>query len=690
MQIRVIRGLLGLSFLLSAHFLSAQSLPTACRTAANIVYTLEKQHFQPRELDDQFSTELYQHFLENVDEKGFFFTKQDLEAFANFRLQLDDELQQGNCQFLPLVAKRYRARLQFVDSLLNHYKTATLDFSVEEEISEEMLEGGLQHYTPTSSALADRWRKRLKYWTLVRLVEQDKQLSEAPAALSEVIQQLDCQLTELIASPQAANQKIATTYLETLPLLYDPHTNYFAYDEKMAFEEELSDNAYALGLNLTEAKNGEFEVAKLVPGGPAWKSNQLHQGDVIVEVVLGNEEKLDLLCMSLAEVEMRMHSATVKQVTLKVRKRDKQVRTVTLRKEKLEVTENVVNSFLLKGDHTIGYIYLPGFYTSWENDQAHGCANDVAKELLKLQLAGMEGLVLDLRFNGGGSIGEAINLSGIFIDEGPLSILQNKGEEPETLKDFNRGAAYDGPLVVLVNGLSASASEMFAAAMQDYRRAVIVGQPTFGKATGQVIAPVEVRPGTLTAQDAAMQSFLKITIHQINRISGQTHQRTGVIPDISLPNTLTFFAPREDDYGFTFSGNILEETIPYKTLPSLPLSQLIARNDARLAADERFSQVKQMADAIPTLLETESSYPLEYHEFRQQYLATQAIWDSVEEEDSHPTSAFRVDNNSYNEGILEADEFKKLLNDELIQKISHDRYIEASFHILSDLIVLGK
>ena len=338
-------------------------------------------------------------------------------------------------------------------------------------------------------------------------------------------------------------QAVGDEYCKAIALCYDPHTEYFPLTEKEDFESQLGQEQMVFGFTCNEEDDGSLKIENILPGSPAFKSGQINKGDKLLSVQWADKQPIDVSSGGLKQLYDVLGMSNHDKATLKVKKQDGTERSVVLFKAKSEETgeENKVKSFLLKGSRTIGFISLPSFYQDWENEGAgiKGCANDVAKEILKLKKENIEGLIIDLRYNGGGSMQEAIELSGIFIDAGPVG--QDKGRDAKvyTMKDMNRGTIYDGPLVLMVNGYSASASEMVAGTLQDYHRAVIVGTPTYGKATAQVVLPMDT---TVDLQknftNIQSDSYLKITVSQLYRVNGTSAQATGVQPDVVLPDIL--------------------------------------------------------------------------------------------------------------------------------------------------------
>jgi carboxyl-terminal processing protease len=359
---------------------------------------------------------------------------------------------------------------------------------------------------------------------------------------------------------------------------YDPHTEFFSPGKKDEFQGELGDKQLQFGFTLGEGKDAT-EITRLKPGSPAYKSGLIHEGDQILALQWDNNEEIDVSDATTDEVNVFISGEHGKSLTLTLKKSDGTTRKVTLQREKaaLDDDNSKVRSFILKGNHRVGFISLPAFYTDWNGEEGgnNGCADDVAKEIIKLKKENIEGLILDLRYNGGGSMLEAIALAGIFIDAGPVGMTRDKEGKIYTMKDVNRGSVYDGPLILLINGFTASASEMLAGTLQDYHRALIVGSPSFGKATAQVVLPLD----TLFDEKhmdrmKTADNFIKITVDRLFRVNGTSAQQIGVIPDIFLPDYTETQTEREKSLPCSLANTTIESNKYYRPYPPISLDPL--------------------------------------------------------------------------------------------------------------------
>ncbi len=670
---------------------AAQVSATYCDELSRLSRLVEATHFQPRALDSAFSQAVMRGWLEGLDPSRLYFTARDVDELVAQGGDLRREIGKGACGMMESVLRAYLVRLAATDSLLAVMEGESWLYRDTDHMQLGM--EGYAAWAPEARAWQMRWRNSLKYQVLMTLSEPDAQPSDAAFAEREAelrsnfIRRARCRIDRLRNHPMGLFDYGAMLFLQTYAAVQDPHTSYFSPFDMKAFEASMSREAYAFGFELEESANGDLEISYLVPGSPAWKSNELTRGDILLEIQFSDGTAEALICMGPEEVAELLSAPAAQRARFVVRKKSGQVRRVSLAKEKIAVEENTVNGLLLKGDRSLGYIYLPAFYTEWENDEALGCAHDVAKELLKLQAEGIEGLILDLRFNGGGSMDEALNLAGIFIDAGPLCILKDREGDTRTLKDANRGTLYDGPVVILVNGFSASASELLAAVLQDYHRAVIVGSTTYGKATGQVILPLQENQPW---DDQVVGGFAKMTVEKFYRVTGQSHQRRGVSPDVALPDLYAGLWPAEADDPYSLSGDSVSVRVNIYPLPAPPLAELAARSADRLAAHARFDRIRQLNLAVRPLFTEGLDVRLNPEAFAEDVRSSYQLMAALDTVEQQPVSAYEVAVPRLDQPLLEMDAHRKEMNDSLMRRIGQDVYLEEAYRVLDDWISLKK
>ena len=615
----------------------AQYKSTNCQKTKRLVLLLEKQHFQPRALDDTFSVEVFENTIDRIDPQGIYFTQTNLDSLKQFRLGLDDELKSGECNFIPQLTQQFQQRLSILESLIDDLSQLKLDFTNTDTIS---IFGPDQFiFAKDEKALKSRWRRWFKYHALLQMRDliqtTNEPLSSIGDSLEEAIrkqvyQKAVCKIQQTFNPQEGLENYMFHHFLNVIAESYDPHTAFFSQGDKERFETSLSTEAGSFGLELDENSNGEIEIERLTPGGAAWRSNKLHKGDILIEIHLNNQESPDLNCIDARDLMKMLNQPGNNKMSVKVKKSDGKTETVTLYKEKLESDENLIKGFVLNGEKKIGYISLPGFYTEWEQESGQGCADDVAREIIKLKREGIKGLVLDLRYNGGGSMSEALDLVGIFIEDGPISLYKERDSEPGLLKDKNRGTIFDEPLVIMINKFSASASEILAAALQDYNRALIVGGKSYGKASGQIILPLDINYN-LSSNNSQSKDFVKITVTRFYRLDGSTHQLTGVIPDIILPDMIS-----RDSYGEnTLRAHLPADSVMKKVYFSpdnqISVTELAEKYALRNAKDNRFWEIEKLNDSLATIFQDGIELPLNLSIFQGDFRKTLDLSEQADE-----------------------------------------------------------
>jgi carboxyl-terminal processing protease len=660
--------------------------------ARALLQIIKEKHYSPCAVDDNFSEFLFEQFFKNLDPDRLFFTKADLSGLSSFTKTLDDELNGKSWLFLNKVIPLYRLRLLQSDSIINDITSKPFDFSMSEFFSIAVD----TTWPATDKEKRNKWQQSLKYETLeglanIALVQHSQAgdinkkevlTHEAQVRLMIKARHLR-QIKSILQTAEGFENYVQAIYFDAIATCFDPHTNYFPETEKQNFESSLSKDGYYFGLALGENEKGEASITRLYPGGPAWKTGELNKGDVLLQMKWEGKEPIDLVGADAGEISSLLDASNNGLLELTVKKTNGQIKAVQLRKEKMENgDEDIVKSFVLNGSKKIGYISLPGFYTEWENEGGSSCANDVAKEIVKLKKENINGLILDLRFNGGGSLSESLDLSGIFIEEGPLCLIKGKDGKIITWKDPNRGTIYDGPLLVLVNGQSASASELVAASLQDYNRAIIAGSTTFGKATGQQIFPLQ--SGTTVI--ASEKGYAKITLEKIYRVTGKTAQRTGVIPDISIPDIFDGLTYREKNIENSLIADTVKRNAYYKPLSQLPVSILGVKSSTRIAEDKNFQKIISLQKLIAEETKVTQPVSLKWDEMEKQLKKEFSEGLQKAKEGEVSVTVYKADNHKYDKNRLGNDDFFSLINKQWLERLQNDIYVEEGFRILLDYI----
>ena len=580
--------------ILKGGLLMAQDLEKTADNAFIVTRMVDKFHVQPRTIDRRFSADLFGSLINTLDEEKIYFTREDVIHLENWKYGLDQQLLGKKTDFLKTLVSLYSQRVLGADSLIEAICKTPFNFNLPETYS----------FREDSSYATDMANRKIKLYKLLKrdvletlipyyaaragkTIAPSRADSLEKSARIKVSRSYRRDIQKMREYPGGIAGFVGNAYCSSVAGCFDPHTEFFSGEEEENFKGALGDKPMQFGFSLTDGKDG-VEIARLKPGSPAYKCGQMSVGDRVLTLQWESQDEVDVSDASKEEVNEILSAGNQGRLNITIRKSDGTTRKIILQKEKAVLDDDLgrVKSFLLKGSKTIGFISLPAFYSDWENGRpdGSGCADDVGSEIIKLKKEGIDGLILDLRYNGGGSVTEAIALAGIFIDAGPVAMAKDKDQKIYTLKDMNRGTIYDGPLLIMVNGLSASASEMFAAALQDYHRAVIVGSPTYGKATAQVVLPLDTTVDENNIRASARKdAFIKVTISELFRINGSTAQENGVIPDILLHDPSEAEPEREKTSAFVIHASAIDPNKYYQPYPPLPIADL--RNFANSFTD---------------------------------------------------------------------------------------------------------
>jgi carboxyl-terminal processing protease len=693
-------------FLLLSHFLNAQSFRNATADAFMITRMAAKFHVQPRSMNDSFSNDLFGQFMKAVDAERIFFIKEDIDKLQQYRFKLSNLIQQKDSAFLQLTTDLLQQRLVHADTMIDGICKAPFNFNIAETLT------GIEDssYPANAAGMRVKLYKRIKLFVLASLTDINKGLIEDGKTLEkkqfdsfEITARKRAAITfkrwikAKLQRPGGLQQTIADDYCEAIASCYDPHSDYFPLTEKENFESALGNGSFIFGFTLEDNNNNGdgndddgVKITTLKPGSPAFKSGLLNKGDKIISLQWEGKDAIDVSDANAEEISKILDESNHDKITFTIKKSDGSLRQVTLKKEQEDETktnddENKVRSFLLKGNKIIGYISLPAFYSDWQDDQVdvNGCANDVASEILKLEKEDINGLIIDLRYNGGGSLEEAIALAGIFIDAGPVAQYKQRDAKVVTLKDMIRGSIYSGPLMIMINGYSASASEMVAGTLQDYNRAVIAGTPTYGKATAQIVLPMDTAID-LNNEDAGKKTtptYIKITTDKLYRVTGATAQGKGVQPDILIPDLLELHAEREADEPFTLPPTVIDANKYYKPYPPVDIQSLKILASKEIAADDYFNAIAQYSKSYQ-IWKQNKDYPLRWTDaiaVDKKYTDAAGIVDKSR--DSAKVN-FTIDNNAYQKQRLATDKDLEEINDKVEEYLLKDHNLSVAYAVI--------
>jgi carboxyl-terminal processing protease len=696
-------GIAGIAFVVSQFNPFRAPAPSPEKEAAlmqAILQGLNRLHFQPKQVDDKFSQQVYDLYLKDIDGGKRFFTKSDVDQFKGFEKQLDDEANAGTFRFFDLSVGLMDKAVLKTQTWYREILANPLDFS-----KNEMLEGDGKKldWAKDDAELRFRWEKQMKYEVLSRITdEQEKQEKADFKGEKKTFAQLEKEQRQKVLETydkwfkrmeKTDRTRRLEVYLNAMTNVFDPHSGYFSPKEKENFDIQMSGKLEGIGARL-QSDGEKTTVTEIVAGGPAWKQGILQPKDVIIKVAQGektdetNTEAVDVMGWDIDDVVAKIRGPKGTKVTLTIQKSDGVEKVITITRDVVIMEEGFAKSLMLSANDKqdkVGYVYLPKFYADFTPQGLTSCAADVAKEIEKLKKENVKGVILDLRGNGGGSLRDVVQMSGLFIEEGPIVQVKNRGRKPEIMTDNDSRVQWGGPLVVMVNGYSASASEILAAAMQDYDRAVIVGSvSTYGKGTVQRFLDLDN-----STSDEAVKPLgeMKLTIQKFYRITGKTTQLDGVKPDIVLPDfyNLVDLGERENDYPLE-STTI--ESVPYNqnAYHIADISKLKSASDARVNADATFQKVNENAVRLRKVKD-QSQFPLQADKFRQ--------WHKRQEEEADqydnlfkPIEGFNLTNLSADLPQIQSDTSRTARNDSWLKDKKKDIQLYETFRIMQDMIRL--
>ena len=563
---------------------------------------LESEHYSPRNIDDAFSKEVFSAYFKALDPEKNTFLQSDIDGLLKYSTTIDDEIHGATITFQPAVSRIYEIRIKETQALFNQIMDQPFNFSKDDSV---YLNTDKLGYPKDEVERSKRWEMLLKYRTIERyasLVDEREKNKGKEKFVIKNDSTLEAESRAYVKKSYKkrlesfektfTKEKRFELFLNSITGLMDPHTDYLAPVEKRSFTEQMSGVIYGIGAQLTQDDFG-IRIASIQPGGPAWKSGQIVVNDVIVKIAQGADEPVDVSGYETTDAVKLIRGSLGTEVRLTFRKPDGTFKVVSLIREKIVLDEGYARSAVIQnGEDKYGYILLPDFYADFEREEGHRCSEDVAAEIKKLKAENVKGIIIDVRFNGGGSLYEVVQMAGLFIDKGPVVQIRNKEGRSQTLYDETPGILYDGPLVVMANEFSASASEIFAGAIQDYKRGIVLGSSsTYGKGTVQRNVAFGKPLDSLGIQTE--YGAVKLTFQKFYRITGSSTQKKGVVPDVILPDEYEYLKYREKDNESALSWDEMERA-RYMVWPNnAQLAQVVQSANMQIQNDTALNKFKQ-------------------------------------------------------------------------------------------------
>jgi len=656
-----------------------------------LMSVLNQVHYVPLKIDDDFSEKAFDLYLKRLDASKKFLLKSDIELLSKYRKGIDDEIKNGTFNFYNLSEDLINKRIKEKENWGKEFLSTPLNYDSDEDYESD---GEKLKFAETEIDLKKEWHKMFKYQVLSRLDDMLTNQEKAKAKKDSVYTEKSYDSLEVDARRKTlkANadwfkrlNKITSKdrfsiYLNTFTGLYDPHTEYFAPKEKKKFDQSMSGQFEGIGARL-DGREGVLKVSEIIPGSPSFKQGELKTGDEIHKVAQGSNEPVDITNMDKDDAIDLIRGKKGTEVRLTIKKPDGSFKVIPIIRDVIETDETYAKSAIIDNQKKIGYIYLPMFYADFTRNGAHRCCTDMKKELEKLKKQGVEGVIVDLRDNGGGSLQEVVDMAGLFISKGPIVQVKDKMGKISVMEDKNSDVTWDGPLVVMINHNSASASEILAASMQDYKRGVIIGTQSFGKGTVQAFYNLDqyVMPQFDSIRPLGE---VKITNQKFYRINGGATQLKGVMPDIVLPDPYAQFDLGEKELDFPMPWDEINKAT-YKEESSINYSKIKKGSADRVKLSNAFKLIEIESKELKSKKD-DTKYSLKLEKYRAEQKQIREQFKKYDElkQDIKNFSAKLMD---VDKEKLQADTIK--LNREIkwTKNIQKDNYIFEASNILLDM-----
>ncbi len=661
----------------------------------NVGDMLKEVHYSPKKIDDDFSKTLFKKFLTDrfVDENKNILLQSDIQSLKKYETKLDDEILGANVVFVPTVSEMVKKRLPEVAALYKEILAKPFDFTKDESAN---LNPDEYDFAKSEADRKEIWRKRLKYMVLDRyadllesreknkgtegfVVKTDAELEKD--ARDRVLKIMDRTFDRLIV--KVSEDDRFNSYVNIITETMDPHSTFFPPVDKRYFDEQMSGKFYGIGASLRE-EDGNIKIGTLLAGSPAWKSGQVQVGDIVMKVGQATAEPVDLTGFVTEDAVKIIRGKKGTEVRLTLKKTDGSVKVVSLIRDEIVQDETFARSAVINtAKGKIGFIYLPEFYANFDDPKGARCSEDVRKEIIKLKEQKVDGIVMDLRNNGGGSLYDVVQMVGLFIEGGPIVQVKDRDGKPQVYFDRDKSVLYDGPLAVMVNEFSASASEIFAAAIQDYNRGVIIGSSTtYGKGTVQRNIGLDKIFGSIDPNSDL--GTIKLTLQKFYRINGGSTQKRGVASDINLPDIYEFSKFREKDNPDALPWDEIQKADYNNWKYSLDLGPIKNASSERMKASNVFSVIQKNAQWVSEQNDKVVTLSLKKYQEEQRQIKA-----SVKQIETSAKLANELDVTAIGDDLkkFEYDNGKLERFKEWIKRLRSDIYLDEAVNVVNDMVV---
>lgn len=659
-----------------------------------ITYVLQNGHFDPIQLNDNFSEELFDNYIEQIDPVKRYFYKSDYKDFQQYKTELDDQLKAYDISFFNLVHVRMMQRIEEAKAIYKEVLSKPFDYTIDETFDTDY---DKIDFVSNKKEMKERWRKQLKFSTLSNyddILQQEKQAKEKdPSYVMKTEAEIEKEAREATLKSiniyfndnidDLTREDWFSTYVNAIVEEFDPHTYYLAPKGKEDFDTQMSGKLEGIGARLTKRMD-YIKIVELISGGPAWRSQLLEVEDVILKVRQEDEEVgIDIVGMRISDAIKYIKGPKGTKVTLTIKKVDGTIKDVTIVRDVVELGETYAKASLVEKDNKkYGIINLPRFYVDFKDYKNLNAAIDVRKEIERLKAEGMEGLILDLRNNGGGSLPAVVDMAGLFIKEGPVVQVRSTGAPKEVLRDRDKSIAWDGPLVILVNELSASASEIMAAAMQDYKRAIVIGSnQTYGKGTVQNVYNLNNAVRNNTSGDLGALAF---TTQKYYRINGGSVQLEGVKSDVKVPGRFSFIEVGEKEKDNPLPYDEIDPAV-YQTWDNyFDYDNAISKSKERMSNNEQLKLIEENAKWVKEQID-ETEFSLNYNTYKQEIELNDQEAKRFDAISNYKTDLTFMPT-SFEKQLFESDTTNlQEKRERWYKSLSKDVYVEEAVNVLEDL-----
>ncbi len=690
-----------------------------------LAYVIEKGHYNPVAIDDNLSKGIYKDYITALDPSKRFFLQSDINEFSKYELQVDDQIKNKDLTFFDLTYTRLVKRMEESKSYYPEILNKPFDYSIDEESNTDYEK---LPYAQNIEELKEKWRKQIKLSTLATFVDKQKleedkiknknktteeKLNDyktklggkfTPALEKKFLDNLNKEKDEAPKSDEQLEKESRESSLKSLneyfgfikdldrddwfsvfinaiASCFDPHTSYFAPDEKARFDVSMSGKLEGIGARL-QKKNDFTEITEIISGGPAWREKELESGDIILKVAQGDKEPIEVVGMRLDDVVKKIKGPKGTEVRLTVKKTDGTIKVISIIRDEVEIEETYAKSSIIERDGgKYGIIYLPKFYIDFEDKNSRDAGKDVALEIERLKSEGVQGIIMDVRDNGGGSLKTVVDIAGLFIEQGPIVQVKSAAGKKEVLFDKDESVKWDGPLVIMVNEFSASASEILAAAMQDYKRAIIIGsKQTYGKGTVQNVIDLNQ---FVRGSDLGDLGALKTTTQKFYRINGGSTQLEGVASDIVMPDRYAYLKMGEKDTDNAMAWDKIDAADYSVWSKQNNFDKAIVNSKKRINDNSQMKLIDENAKWVDERNKV-NVYSLQIDKFKNEQKKleeTNKKYKAISDYSNKlPFSAL-----SYESELMKKDIVLKDKRESWFESLTKDIYVEEALNILDDL-----